>query len=269
MTSAAVPCKRQSYLTRRAGAMSLESCLSSGATERAVLDSMARYRRRTSSPNFVTRAPPPPSPPVSVSTSGRRNAEFIASTSSQARRYDIFISRAAAEIDPVRAMAPSKSALPGPIATTAPMRMRILGTSARDMELKKSTPFAQETGSQYSSTLGDCRLPGQTVSRPSAAHSHTFSRVPYGHRQTRDIESTSSARRTGRGVSLLAQARLRQLRRPDRADRDHAPGSGRAETLDLGEAFPARAQLLHGAAWTGGPAARHLYRLDDAPHLGG
>src|SRR6266568_4903451 len=61
MTSAAVPCKRQSYLTRRAGAMSLESRLSSGATERAVLDSMARYRRRTSSPNFVTRAPPPKS----------------------------------------------------------------------------------------------------------------------------------------------------------------------------------------------------------------
>src|SRR6267143_2016340 len=133
--------------------MSRESRLSSGATERAALDSMARYRRRTSSPNFVTRAPPPPSPPVSVSTSGRRNAEFIASTSNQARRYDIFISRAAAEIEPVRAMAPSKSALPGPIATTAPMRMRIFGTSARDMGLKKSTPFAQETQSQYSSTL--------------------------------------------------------------------------------------------------------------------
>src|SRR5881409_1950171 len=139
--------------------MSRESRLSSGATERAALDSMARYRRRTSSPNFVTRAPPPPSPPVSVSTNGRRKAAFIASTSSQARRYDIFISRAAAEIDPVRAMAPSKSALPGPIATTAPIRMRIFGTSGRDMRSKKSTPFAQETGSQYSSTSEDCRLP--------------------------------------------------------------------------------------------------------------
>src|SRR6266704_156389 len=38
MTSAAVPCKRQNYLARRAGAMSLESRLSSGATERAALD---------------------------------------------------------------------------------------------------------------------------------------------------------------------------------------------------------------------------------------
>src|SRR3989475_7660996 len=71
-----------------------------------------------------------------------------------------------------------------------------------------------------------------------------------------------------RGFPLLAEARLRQLRRPSRADRDHAPGSGRAETLDLREALPARAQLLHGTAGAGGPAARHLYRLDDAPDLG-
>src|SRR6266851_3690540 len=177
------------------------------------------------------------------------------------------ISRAAAEIDPVRAMAPSKSALPGPIATTAPMRMRIFGTSARDMGLKKSTPFAQETESQYSSTLGDRRLPVRRCP-VQALRKVTLSRTAHGHRPIRDIESTSSACQPGRGLSLLAQARLHQLRRPDRADRDHAPGSGRAETLDLGEAFPARAQLLHGTAWTGGPAARHLYRLDDAPHLG-
>src|SRR6266704_5545926 len=251
MTSAAVPCKRQSYLTRRAGAMSLESRLSSGATERAVLDSMARYRRRTSSPNFVTRAPPPPSPPVSVSTSGRRNAEFIASTSSQARRYDIFISRAAAEIDPVRVMAPSKSALPGPIATTAPMRMRIFGTSARDMGLKNSTPFAQETGSQYSSTSGDCRLPIRRCP-VQALREVTHSRTIHGHRKIRDFESPSRAGQFRRGFPLLAQARFYQLRRPDGADRDHAPGSRRTETLDLGEAFPARAQLLHGASGPGG-----------------
>jgi len=81
------------------------------------------------------RAPPPLRPPVRVSISGRRKALLIASTSSQARRYDIFISRAAAEIDPVRAMAASRSALPGPIATTAPIRMRILGTSRADFIL--------------------------------------------------------------------------------------------------------------------------------------
>src|SRR5207249_1561732 len=247
--------------------MSLESRLSSGATERAALDSMARYRRRTSAPSSVTRAPPPLRPPVRVSTRGRRKATFIAATSSQARRYDISMSRAAAEIDPVRATAPSKSALAGPIATTAPMRMRIFGTSARDMGLKKSTPFAQETQSQYSSTLGDRRLPCQTVSSPSAAQSHTFE-GSYGHRQIRDTESTPRARQHGRGPSLLAEARLHQFRRSNRADRDHAPGSGRAETLDLREAIPARAQLLHGAAGAGSPATRHVYRLDDASDLG-
>src|SRR6266849_3386503 len=79
------------------------------------------------------------------------------------------ISRAAAEFEPVRAMAASRSALPGPIAMTAPIRMRIFGTSGLRIESAKRTPFAQETGSQYSSTIGDCRLPCQTVSRPSAA----------------------------------------------------------------------------------------------------
>src|SRR5882672_5952869 len=79
------------------------------------------------------------------------------------------ISRAAAEIEPVRAMAASRSALPGPIAITAPIRMRIFGTSGLRIESERRMPFAQETGSQYSSTIGDCRLPCQTVSRPSAA----------------------------------------------------------------------------------------------------
>ena len=36
--------------------------------------------------------------------------------------------------------------------------------------------------------------------------------------------------------------------------------------MDLGEPFPARAQLLHAAARTGGAAAGDLYRLADAPH---
>src|SRR5260221_9725042 len=61
------------------------------------------------------------------------------------------ISRAAAEIEPVRAMAASRSALPGPIAITAPIRMRIFGTSGLRIESARRTPFAQETGSQYRS----------------------------------------------------------------------------------------------------------------------
>src|SRR6266446_2327229 len=177
------------------------------------------------------------------------------------------ISRAAAEIEPVRAIAASRSARPGPIAITAPIRMRIFGTSGLRIESERRTPFAQETWSQYSSTLGDCRLPRQTVSRPSAAQG-TASRAAHGHRQIRDFESPPRAGQLRRGVSLLAQARLRQLRRPGGADRDDAPGSGRAETLDLREEISARAQLLHGTAGAGGPAARHLYRLDDAPDLG-
>src|SRR5207253_1962069 len=47
------------------------------------------------------------------------------------RRYDMSMERAAAEIEPVRAIASSKSALPGPIATTAPSRIRTLGCSSR------------------------------------------------------------------------------------------------------------------------------------------
>ena len=68
-----------------------------------------------------------------------------------------------------------------------------------------------------------------------------------------------------RGVPVLAEARLHQLRRADRADRDHAPGAGRAAALDLRGPLPARAQLLHGAAGAGSAAARHLHRLADAP----
>ena len=56
------------------------------------------------------------------------------------------------------------------------------------------------------------------------------------------------------------------LRRPGRADRGHAPHPRRGEALGVGEPLPARAQLLHAAAGTRGAAARHLYRLADAPH---
>ena len=55
---------------------------------------------------------------------------------------------------------------------------------------------------------------------------------------------------------------------PARADRDHAPGAGRAPTLDFRAPLPACPQLLHGAAGAGSPATRHLHRLADAPQLG-
>ena len=71
-----------------------------------------------------------------------------------------------------------------------------------------------------------------------------------------------------RSAEVLAQARLHQLRRAGRADRDHAPRTGGAEALDLGAALPACAQLLHALARPRGAAAGHLHRLADAPHLG-
>jgi chromate transporter len=72
----------------------------------------------------------------------------------------------------------------------------------------------------------------------------------------------------GGGLRLLAEARLHQLRRPRRADRHHAPGAGGEAALDFRAAFPARPQLLHGAARPRGDPARHLHRLAAAPHLG-
>src|SRR5258708_18738962 len=104
------------------------------------------------------------------------------------------ISRAAAEIEPVRAMAASRSALPGPIAITAPIRMRIFGTSGLRIESARRTPFAQETGSQYSSTIGDCRLPCQTLSRPSAA--------PLPRGQTMDTDKSAISNRPPPPVGL-------------------------------------------------------------------
>src|SRR2546421_7298551 len=103
------------------------------------------------------------------------------------------ISRAAAEIEPVRAMAASRSALPGPIATTAPIRMRIFGTSDLRIESAKRTPIAQETGSQYSSTLGDCRLPVRRCP-VQALRVNVESRAADGHRQVCDIESAPRTR---------------------------------------------------------------------------
>src|SRR5882724_3268749 len=112
-----------------------------------------------------------------------------------------------------------------------------------------------------------CRLPSDGV--PSKrCNRFIISRTDHGHRRPRRSQPSAPAGEPGRSVPLLAQARLHQLRRPDRPDRDHAPGPGRAETLDLREALPARAQLLHGIARPRGAAARDLHRLDDASHLG-
>ena len=85
--------------------------------------------------------------------------------------------------------------------------------------------------------------------------------------ETNDLHAPRPPHLLG-GLRLLAQARLHQLRRPRRADRHHAPGTGGETPLDLRAPLPARAQLLHGAARPGGAAARHLHRLADAPHLG-
>ena len=76
------------------------------------------------------------------------------------------------------------------------------------------------------------------------------------------------SRRLRRGLALLAEARLHQLRRAGRADRHHAQRTGRTPPLDQREAFPACAELLHAAARARGAAAGHLHRLADAPHLG-
>ena len=83
----------------------------------------------------------------------------------------------------------------------------------------------------------------------------------------------SSNRRTARahprrGVPLLAAAGLLELRRTGGPDRADASRTGRREALDFRAALPACAQLLHGAAGSGGAAARDLHRLADAPHVG-
>ena len=68
--------------------------------------------------------PPPRSPPCAVSKEGCFNERFNSSSSIQARRYDISILRAAAEIEPCSATASSSATLPGPIATTSPTLTR-------------------------------------------------------------------------------------------------------------------------------------------------
>ncbi len=82
------------------------------------------------------------------------------------------------------------------------------------------------------------------------------------------LATARAHRQLRRGPALLARARRHQLRRPGRADRDHAHRAGRAPPLDQRTALPARAELLHAAARAAGAAARDLPRRADAPHLG-
>src|SRR5262245_16792248 len=71
------------------------------------------------------------------------------------------------------------------------------------------------------------------------------------------------AARSVRGVAAGRGAELRRSRRPDRG---HASHSGRGETLGLGAAISARAELLHAATGPRGATAGDLYRLADASH---
>src|SRR4029077_2229904 len=81
------------------------------------------------SPSFVSEAPPRDLPPAQVATSGFANSLLSSSTSSHARRYDIFIARAAPEIDSCVRIWRSKLILPGPICPT-PGKFTLIHSSA-------------------------------------------------------------------------------------------------------------------------------------------
>src|SRR5215475_8917134 len=83
----------------------------------------------------------------------------------------------------------------------------------------------------------------------------------------REAERTEACVLPGR-VSLLAQARLYQLRGTGRTDFGHASGTGRAKTLDFRTTIPPRTELLHAASRPGSSTTRNLYRLALAPHMG-
>src|SRR5437660_237027 len=69
-------------------------------------------------------------------------------------------------------------------------------------------------------------------------------------------------------IPLLVEARIHQLWRTDRPNRDYADGAGRKEKMDQPIAISARAQLLHAAARPGSTTARHLRRLASSQNLG-
>src|SRR5215210_6682532 len=64
-----------------------------------------------------------------------------------------------------------------------------------------------------------------------------------------------------RGFPILAEARIHQLRRSDRADCDHARRAGGEEALDQRGAVSPRAELLHATPRTRGAAACDVCRM--------
>src|ERR1700736_4629447 len=71
-----------------------------------------------------------------------------------------------------------------------------------------------------------------------------------------------------RSVSILAEARIHLVWRPDRPDRDHAKRAGREEKMDQSVALFARIELLHAPARSGSAATRDLHWLASAQDLG-
>src|SRR5690625_5220848 len=117
---------------------------------------MARYCRSTSFPRGVTSAPPPPLPPRTASTRGPVKALFIASTRSQARRYDIPMVRAARLIEPVAAIASRSAALPGPMAVASPSNTRRRGCG--DILLFRGLALAQALQPRFQIGNQICRI---------------------------------------------------------------------------------------------------------------
>src|SRR4051794_33852937 len=72
---------------------------------------------------------------------------------------------------------------------------------------------------------------------------------------------TWASRAAPRGHPSLVRDLAADVRRPGRADRGHATGTGRGEALDRPASLPARAELLHAAARPRGAAARDLRGL--------
>src|SRR5215468_5735100 len=104
---------------------------------------MDRYFSINSWPNVVSSAPPPCAPPGLVATTGSSKQEFISSTSSQARRYDILSERPASEIEPVRSISSSNRILPGPSARSDPKSTRTVSRMLRTASLLRLIEIRQ------------------------------------------------------------------------------------------------------------------------------
>ena len=98
----------------------------------------------------------------------------------------------------------------------------------------------------WRSRLGFLYVPWITAAR------HTGYRLPVD-RPPRPPYARTTGSEFSRSAALLVRARLCQFWRAGRADRHHAHRTGRASPLDQRKAFPARVELLHGAAWSGRP----------------